>query len=372
MRHAPVARAGAESAAFARIDAQGVGVTRGSRRKPVGSAAINDRPAQATGPLPEPAVPRPADPLHRQQPLPWQRPKDVEDDPDARRRVQAIVEGASYSPADEDVAFLQTDETRGLRLQLDYLKPEVMLQEQGVARTVVVFGSTRTWEPAAARRRLHAARAAALERPDDPTLQCRLATAERLEAKSGYYKTARELGALIANAGGGPADNRVMVMTGGGPGIMEAANRGAFDLGAKSIGLNITLPHEQYPNPYVTPGLCFSFHYFALRKLHFLKRACALVAFPGGYGTLDELFETLTLIQTRKIPPVPVVLVGESYWRRAVDIDFLVDEGVIDPEDRDLFWYAETAPAIWQGILRWHDSNGTPLFAAADPAAPQG
>ena len=153
-------------------------------------------------------------------------------------------------------------------------------------------------------------------------------------------------------------------LTGGGPGMMEAANRGAFDVGAKSAGLNITLPHEQYPNPYVTPELCFSFHYFALRKLHFLLRAKALVAFPGGYGTFDELFEVLTLVQTRKIKPIPVVLVGEAYWRRAIDMDFLVDEGVIDREDRDLFWFAETAQEIWNGILHWHDAGGEPLHAA--------
>lgn len=145
--------------------------------------------------------------------------------------------------------------------------------------------------------------------------------------------------------------------------MMEAANRGAFDVGAKSVGLNICLPHEQYPNPYVTPGLCFSFHYFGMRKLHFLLRAKALVAFPGGYGTLDELFEVLTLIQTRKIKPIPVVLVGEAFWRRAVDIDFLVDEGVIDLEDRDLFWFAETAEEVWDGIQRWHVASGTPAYA---------
>ena len=146
--------------------------------------------------------------------------------------------------------------------------------------------------------------------------------------------------------------------------MMEAANRGAFDVGAKSVGLNISLPHEQYPNPYVTPELCFSFHYFALRKLHFLLRAKALVAFPGGYGTFDELFEVLTLIQTRKIKPIPVVLVGETYWRQAVDIDFLVDEGVIDPEDRDLFWFAETAQEIWDGILQWNDAAGETSHAS--------
>src|SRR5262249_47022759 len=147
-------------------------------------------------------------------------------------------------------------------------------------------------------------------------LRRRLAVAERLQSKCHYYDVARELGGLVGAAGEGPHDCSLVVMTGGGPGMMEAANRGAYDVGAKSIGLNITLPHEQYPNPYVTPELCFRFHYFALRKLHFLMRAKALVAFPGGFGTLDELFEVLTLVQTRKIKPVPVVLVGERYWRQ--------------------------------------------------------
>jgi uncharacterized protein (TIGR00730 family) len=154
---------------------------------------------------------------------------------------------------------------------------------------------------------------------------------------------------------------KLVIMTGGGPGIMEAANRGAFDVGAKSVGLNINLPHEQYPNPYITPNLCFRFHYFALRKMHLLLRAKALVAFPGGFGTLDELFEGLTLVQTRKIKPVPIVLVGEEYWRRAFDVEFLVQEGVIDAEDRELFWFAETAQEIWDGILHWYDACGAPL-----------
>jgi uncharacterized protein (TIGR00730 family) len=143
---------------------------------------------------------------------------------------------------------------------------------------------------------------------------------------------------------------------------MEAANRGAYDVDAPSIGLNITLPHEQFPNPYITPDLCFSFHYFAMRKLHFLLRARALVAFPGGFGTFDEVFETLTLVQSQTLAPVPVVLVGEEYWRRAVDMDFLAAEGVIDPQDRELFWYAETAEQIWQSIVDWNERHGTPLL----------
>jgi uncharacterized protein (TIGR00730 family) len=191
-------------------------------------------------------------------------------------------------------------------------------------------------------------------------LKRRLAIAERIHAKSHYYEVAREFGRLVGSANHGARKHHTAIVTGGGPGMMEAANRGSFDVGAKSVGLNISLPHEQYPNPYVTPELCFSFHYFALRKLHFLLRAKALVAFPGGYGTFDELFEVLTLIQTRKIKPIPVVLVGEAYWRRAVDIDFMVDEGVIDSEDRELFWFAETAQQIWDGILQWHDASGEP------------
>lgn len=310
----------------------------------------------------KPAIPHPAHPERRKEPLPWHQPKPAEEDPDAPARVKAIASSPSYRQADQDVDFLGLDETRGVRLQIDYLKPELLLQEHGVDHTIVVFGSTRIPEPAAALHRLQTARQAAAAAPGDRELQRRAAVAERLHAKSGYYEVAREFGRMVGNAGGGPQDSRIVVMTGGGPGMMEAANRGAFDCGAKSVGLNINLPHEQYPNPYITPDLCFRFHYFALRKLHFLLRARALVAFPGGFGTFDELFETLTLIQTRKIRPVPVVLVGESYWRRAVNVDFMVEEGVIDAEDRDLFWFAESAQEIWDGIQHWHRINGEPLF----------
>jgi uncharacterized protein (TIGR00730 family) len=203
--------------------------------------------------------------------------------------------------------------------------------------------------------------------PNDAELARQLAVAERLLAKSRYYDVARSLGQLVG-AASASMEGRVVLMTGGGPGIMEAANRGAHDLGAASIGLNISLPTEQFPNPYMSADLCFRFHYFAMRKLHFLLRARALVAFPGGYGTFDEVFETLTLVQSRTIAPVPVVLVGEDYWRRAFDIEFLVAEGVIEHEDRDLFWYAETAEEVWQSILAWHERYGTPLVTKSATA----
>jgi uncharacterized protein (TIGR00730 family) len=309
-----------------------------------------------------PVVPIPAHPKKRREPLPWQTPKALEDDPLAMARVEAIMASPGYLQADRDVAFLNQDETRGVRLQIDYLKPELLLEKHGVEHTIVVFGSTRLQEPGAARRKVEALQHALTDKPADEDLQRRLKVALSIQEKSRYYEEARAFGRLVAASGKGPEDCRVSLVTGGGPGIMEAANRGAFDVGAKSIGLNITLPHEQYPNPYITPELCFSFHYFAMRKLHFLKRAKALVAFPGGYGTLDELFETLTLIQTRSIAPLPVVLVGESYWRQAVNVDFLVAEGVIDAEDRELFWYAETAEEIWQGIQQWHRASGKPLL----------
>lgn len=307
-------------------------------------------------------VPRP--PRKRREPLPTERPKRSEEDPEAPRRLAAILASPTYRQADADVEFLQHDSNRGTRLQLDYAKAELYLRQHGVKHTIVVFGSTRIPEPSAARRHVEDLREAVARNPGDATLARRLAIAERIVEKSRYYDVARELGRLVGEAGKHHPHAKVMVMTGGGPGIMEAANRGAFDVKAESIGLNITLPLEQYPNPYITPELCFRFHYFAMRKLHFLLRAKALVAFPGGYGTFDELFEVLTLVQTRKIAPVPVVLVGESYWRKAFDADFLVDEGTIDPEDRELFWFAETAKQIWDSILRWHEANDTPLLEA--------
>jgi uncharacterized protein (TIGR00730 family) len=250
-----------------------------------------------------------------------------------------------------------------LRLQLEYLKAETLLRQNNIAHTIVVFGSTRIQEPKAARRHLEDCAAKASALPDNPDLRQRHAAAGRLLDKSKYYEIAREFGRIVGRGWKSSRDGHTMIMTGGGPGIMEAANRGAADVGAPSIGLNISLPREQFPNPYVTPELCLRFRYFAVRKLHFAMRARALVVFPGGFGTMDELFGILELSQTRKMPPVPVILVGEAYWRSVFNPDYLVSEGVIEPEDLELFWFAEEASTIWRDIVRWYQLKGEPLFA---------
>jgi hypothetical protein len=286
----------------------------------------------------------------------------------AAQRVKELINSDTYRRADLDVNFLGNENVRGQRLELDYLKPELHLRAQGIEHTIVVFGGTRILEPAAARRNVDVLKRALENNPEDSVLAERLDIAERILAKSVYYDVAREFGAIVGLSGTGPDDCRVTLMTGGGPGIMEAANRGAFDVGAKSIGLNITLPHEQFPNPYISGELCFSVRYFAIRKLHFLLRAKALVVFPGGFGTLDELFETLNLVQSRKINPLPVILVGEQYWRQVFDPDFLVKEGVIDREDRKLFWYVESAQEIWDQISEWHRQAGQSLLCDSDAA----
>lgn len=305
-----------------------------------------------------PQIPEPAH-TARKEDLPWQKPKPPTEDPQSRDNLERILNSPSYIPATQDRAFLVSEDVRGARLELDYLKPETLLKEHNVEHTIVVFGSTRIVEPIAAQKKVDDLKTQLAASKDDSALQRQLAIAKRILDKSSYYDIAVDFAKLIAESANG---HELVVVTGGGPGIMEAANRGAHKADAKTVGLNITLPHEQFPNPYVTPELCFQFHYFSMRKMHFMLRARALVAFPGGYGTFDELFETLTLIQTRKIKPMPVILVGESYWRKAFDVDFLVDEGVIDEEDRELFWFAETATEIWEGLLEWYSRNGKDLI----------
>jgi uncharacterized protein (TIGR00730 family) len=261
----------------------------------------------------------------------------------------------SYRLAFQDPDFLLKDELRPVRLQLELLKPELILQEHQIESTIVVFGSARIPEPEAARKALHRAEAELDRDPGSAALQQKRRLAERRAANSRYYEEARRLGRLIASHGD---DHRFVVMTGGGPGIMEAANRGAYDAGAASIGMNIVLPHEQLPNPYITPDLNFRFHYFAIRKMHLTMRAKGLIAFPGGFGTLDELFETLTLIQTGKVRKIPVLLFGKTFWERTIRFQALVEEGTISAQDLDLFRYVDTAEEAWEIILRCEAGQG--------------
>jgi len=263
----------------------------------------------------------------------------------------------SYIPADKDTEFLQREELRSIRIGLELLKPELIQREQGIRSTIVVFGSARLQEEAAAKQALHVAEEGAARTPQDPACRQRVAIARRQLTLSKYYDVAREFGRLVSSTCQIDGRCDYVIVTGGGPGIMEAANRGADDVKAKSIGLNITLPHEQHPNPYITPELNFQFRYFAIRKMHFLIRAKALVAFPGGFGTLDELFETLTLLQTGKTENVMVVLVGRDFWERLINWQLLVENGLIRQEDLRLFHYAETAQEAWDLIARY---NGVP------------
>ncbi len=260
----------------------------------------------------------------------------------------------AYRLAFQDMDFLLREDLRPVRFQLELLKPELVIDEAGIASTFVMYGSARIPSPDKAQ--------AVLDAATDETSR---KIAESLVAKSKYYEVARELGRLASSF---PADSdgkrHFVVCSGGGPSIMEAANRGACDVDAESIGLNIVLPHEQAPNPYVTPRLSLQFHYFALRKMHFLLHARALAAFPGGFGTFDELFELLTLIQTGKIQPMPVLLYGRAFWDRVVNFEALVEEGVISARDLDIFTYCETAEEGWEHVQRFYRDRSFEAGAA--------
>ncbi|MCB1678839.1 MAG: TIGR00730 family Rossman fold protein [Halioglobus sp.] len=261
----------------------------------------------------------------------------------------------SYRLAFADRDFLLREELRPVRLQLELLKPELIQQDEGIVSTVVIFGSARIPDRETAEARLALAEERAHAAPQNRQLQRAVLVARRVVGNSVYYDEARKLGDMISRdtLASGPCD--MVVITGGGPGIMEAANRGAAEAGGKSIGLNIVLPMEQGPNPFITPELCFQFHYFAIRKMHFLNRAKALVVCPGGFGTLDELFETLTLIQTGKIERIPVLLLGSHYWRRLINFDVLVEEGAIDEEDLDIYQYVDSAEEAWKIIKAFYN-----------------
>ena len=253
----------------------------------------------------------------------------------------------SYNLAFLDDDLMLRDELRPVRLQLELLKAELVQNEMGIDSTVVIFGSARVLDPATAEANLVSLESRAKDNGQDSDLVRDLLRARRDLDKSRYYEQARRLASLVST--NSPRD-QLVVITGGGPGIMEAANRGAHECGCQSIGLKIVLPFEQMPNPYITPELCFQFHYFAIRKMHFLMRAKSLVAFPGGYGTLDELFETLTLIQTGKIKPIPVLLFGRSFWEKIINFQALLDEGNISPKDLEIFQYVDTAEEAWEII----------------------
>lgn len=245
------------------------------------------------------------------------------------------MDNPSYRLAYADDDFLLSDDLRAVRLQLEWLKAEFVQEAHQIESTVVIFGGARFAE------------AKTLTQTTAPST-----IAENLSKNSRYYNEARLLSQKITQLSLAQGGHELVVVTGGGPGIMEAANRGAADVGGKSIGLNIVLPFEQQPNPYITPELCFQFHYFAIRKMHFLKRAKGLVAFPGGFGTLDELFETLTLIQTKKIDAVPIVLVGKDYWNNLINFEFLVEQGAISAADLTLFQLVDSATDAYEYLVQ--------------------
>ncbi|MBC2769898.1 TIGR00730 family Rossman fold protein [Pusillimonas minor] len=267
---------------------------------------------------------------------------------------QNLIDSPSYRVAYKDADFMEAEDLRPVRLQLELLKPEYYLRKNHIESTIVVFGSARVLPAEQAQHALGQATEHAARHPEDPQAQQALAKASKQVHYSRYYEEARRFAHIVSKRFQVNSPCQFVVVTGGGPGIMEAGNRGAFEADALSVGLNITLPHEQEPNPYISPSVCFHFNYFALRKMHFMMRARALVAFPGGFGTLDELFEALTLVQTEKMARMPIVLVGKSFWSRLVDLDFLVEEGMISPQDRELVSVVETADEVVAILERFY------------------
>jgi len=266
------------------------------------------------------------------------------------KEQDTIIHDHSYIKAYEDVQLLKKDIMRPVRMELETLKPELYLQQQHIEETIVCFGSARVQETPDAEKRVAEAKKALEANPSDQNLQNRLYEAQGLLKLSKYYDEARKFANLVVERAG----DRFAVVTGGGPGLMEAANRGAFEKNGKSVGFNITLPHEQKPNPYITKNLAFLFHYFAIRKLHLVMRSKAFVVFPGGFGTFDELFEVLTLVKTGKKQDVPIVLVGKQFWGDVVNIKGLASYGVISPEEAEACVIVETAEEAWNEIAKFY------------------
>ena len=274
--------------------------------------------------------------------------------------MERILSSPCNLLAQDDRKLLDKVEMRGVRMLLELNKAELAFLEHAITSTVIVFGGTQIVERGAAERRLSEARRALAAAPDDKKRKRDVTRSERLLERSRYYDEAREFARLVS-IDNQCADHRdFVVVTGGGPGIMEAANRGAFDVGCQSIGLNIKLPAEQQPNPFITPELCFQFKYFALRKFHFILRAAAVVLFPGGFGTLDEMFETLTLRQTHRMQPVPIILYGREYWSKVINFQQMADDGVITDDHLDLFTWAETPEDAWRQIVEFHERTPPP------------
>lgn len=261
----------------------------------------------------------------------------------------------TYKLAVDDRDFLESDACRGIRLQLEYLKPEEAMREKRVVSTVVIFGSARICSEADALKALDETRQKLAESPNDPAARMELKHAEQMLANSKYYAMAREFAGIVTTYDQNSSDGyQLVVITGGGPGIMEAGNRGASEMGGLTIGLNIRLPFEQHHNPYITEDLNLQFHYFAMRKMHFMKRAAVLACFPGGFGTMDELFEALTLVQTGIVPRIPIILFGASWWKELVNWQKFVDEGVISPEDLDLLTFCDSAWEGWSAVKKFY------------------
>lgn len=281
--------------------------------------------------------------------------KKKEEKFDPQKQVLKLRRSKAFRKAYQDNEFMDRPELRPMRLQLELLKPEMLLQEHHISETIVVFGSARIWSREKALQRVKDIEALCKKDPGNSVLKNKLGSVKRLVEMSKYYEIGREFGRLVAEKSGG----RFIIVTGGGPGIMESANRGAFEGGAKSIGLNITLPMEQGPNPYVSPEFAFRFHYFAIRKMHFMMRSRALVVFPGGFGTFDELYEALTLVQTGKKRRYPVIMIGRKFWNEVVNLDALARYGVISQEDKNLMHYADSAQEAWD-IIAKHYGIGEP------------
>ena len=274
--------------------------------------------------------------------------------PEVEANRQKIIESSTYLLAEQDTEWLKEPEMRAVRMQLELQKTEVLLQREGIESTVVVFGGTQIVPREEAEARLAKARMELEGDPDDPTKKRNIQRAEKRLENSHFYDECQEFARLVSSTCQTDGKCDYVITTGGGPGIMEAGNRGAFEAGAKNVGLNIELPHEQEPNPYITPELCFQFHYFAMRKFHFILRAAALVVFPGGFGTLDELFNTLCLRQTGRMQAIPIILYGKAYWDSIINFESLANNGVIADEHMDLISYAESPQQAWDIIAKFH------------------